>query len=195
MILNLRAINLKYYLHLGDYILQLIYNLFYFERVIIVKYGDIVVYGNSIGSIVFDSGVNKFTENGVARFLPMKYGRYYASDLKVVTDNDVREATDDEKIIFIKSLVDWLGTIEKVHVIEDYQIVEINGKRDRGKLFSVFLNFKHKNASYLSLESAMIGAIAAKFELDNRVVDFVGKMMGLDHYEEGLEIAEKLSQV
>ena len=56
-----------------------------------MKYGDIVVYKNQIGTVV--KSENDF------KFHPCNYGNCYFSELNTITDEDVREATHDEKLI------------------------------------------------------------------------------------------------
>ena len=89
-----------------------------------MKYGDIVVYNGVIGKVVTDYD-NK--EN--FKFLPCNYGSYYSSDLETITDDDVREATHEEKIELISKEYTW-GDVVKVHCIGEYQIVESIGMRD-----------------------------------------------------------------
>lgn len=55
-----------------------------------MKYGDIVVYKNQIGTVVKSESDFKFH--------PCNYGRCYFSELNTITDSDVREATHDEKV-------------------------------------------------------------------------------------------------
>ena len=65
-----------------------------------MKYGDIVVYKNQIGTVV--KSENDF------KFHPCNYGSCYFSELNTITDDDVREATHEEKLELISqdSIVD-----------------------------------------------------------------------------------------
>lgn len=58
-----------------------------------MKYGDIVVYKNQIGTVVKNE--NDF------KFYPCNYGSCSFSLLDTITDKDVREATHDEKLELI----------------------------------------------------------------------------------------------
>ena len=80
-----------------------------------MKYGDIVVYKNQIGTVV--KSENDF------KFHPCNYESCYFSELDTVTDSDVREATPDEKLELIEKEFTW-GNVIKVHCIGEYQIVE-----------------------------------------------------------------------
>ena len=59
-----------------------------------MKYGDIVVYNNQIGTVV--KSENDF------KFHPCNRGCCSFSLLDTITDNDVREATNDEKLELIE---------------------------------------------------------------------------------------------
>lgn len=77
-----------------------------------MKYGDIVVYKNQIGTVV--KSENDF------KFHPCNYGRCYFSELNTITDSDVREATHDEKLELIEKEFTW-GNVIKIHCIGEYQ--------------------------------------------------------------------------
>ena len=80
-----------------------------------MKYGDIVRYGNRIGKVVTDRETNTF------RFLPCGHGSCYFSALDIVTENDVIEATHEEKVKLITEEYTW-GEVVKVHCIGEYQM-------------------------------------------------------------------------
>lgn len=78
-----------------------------------MKYGDIVVYNGVIGKVVKDRETKTF------RFLPCCYGSYYSSNLDVITEENIREATHEEKIELISKEYIW-GEVVKVHCIGEY---------------------------------------------------------------------------
>lgn len=69
-----------------------------------MKYGDIVVYKNQIGTVV--KSENDF------KFHPCNYGGCYFSELNTITDEDVREATPDEKLELIRKEFTWSKVID-----------------------------------------------------------------------------------
>ena len=83
-----------------------------------MKSGDIVIYKDEVGTVVTD-----YDNRDILRFLPCNYGRYYSSELDVITENDVREATHEEKLDLIKREYHW-GKVIKIHCVGEYQIVE-----------------------------------------------------------------------
>ena len=65
-----------------------------------VHVGDIVVTCDKrqeLGTIVTDSD-----DKTKWRFLPVKHGRYYSRELREITAKDVRPATFDEKVLYLK---------------------------------------------------------------------------------------------
>ena len=58
-----------------------------------MKSGDIVIYKNEVGTVVTD-----YDNREVMRFLPCNYGIYSTSRLKAITEDDIREATHEEKL-------------------------------------------------------------------------------------------------
>lgn len=137
-----------------------------------MKPGDIVVYNGRIGKVVKD--INGF------RFKPMSYGRYYISDLDMIFDNGVREATHEEKLRLIKEEFVW-GYVTNIHCIGEYQIVEYQDKNTHEILWHGYVNYKDTNCSYSSLDSALIGCIGIKYEgLGGRASMYFEKMIGLE---------------
>lgn len=87
-----------------------------------MKYGDIVVYNNEIGKVV-----TAMRDKDVFRFLPCNRGTCSFSELDIITEENTREATHEEKIELITKEYTW-GDVVKVHCIGEYQIVEAIGK-------------------------------------------------------------------
>lgn len=136
------------------------------------KYGDIVVYKNQIGTVV--KSENDF------KFHPCNYGSCYFSELDTITDNDVREATHDEKLELIEREFKW-GNVIKIHCIGEYQIVECFYKRDKKTHYHGYINYNDISRSYLSLDSALIGCIGYKHEGGNgKAAMYFEKMIGLE---------------
>ena len=86
--------------------------------------------------------------------------------MDTITDNDVREATHEEKIELISKEYTW-GEVVKVHCIGEYQIVEAIGKRDGEVHWHGYINYRDTNTGYSSLDSALVGCIGIKYEGGN----------------------------
>lgn len=137
------------------------------------KAGDIVVskYGiiRTIGTIISNNGELYFRPAGL---------RHYTMDiLELASESDLREATIEEKVIFIRSEFVW-GEIKNVHLIDDYQIIEFYD-RDDEKRYQSYVNFKDTHCSYESLEEAIVGAISYKYDGCNSKADiYFWRMVG-----------------
>lgn len=125
-----------------------------------MKYGDIVVYNDMIGKVVEDRETKTF------RFLPCGHGSCYFSTLDIITEENIREATHEEKIELISKEYTW-GDVVNVHCIGEYQIVEAIGKRDEEVQWHGYINYRDTNTSYSSLDSALVGCIGIKYEGGN----------------------------
>lgn len=127
-----------------------------------MKSGDIVVYKNEVGTVVSD-----YENKDILRFLPCNYGRYYSSELDAITENDVREATHEEKLELIEREYHW-GRVIKIHCVGEYQIVEaIRDDKDENVHYHGYINYDDTNTSYSSLDSALVGCIGRKYEGGN----------------------------
>ena len=136
-----------------------------------MKYGDIVVYNNQIGTVV--KSENDF------KFYPCNSGYCSFSLLDTITDNDVREATHDEKLELIEKEFTW-GNVFQIHCIGEYQIVEYIGERDSKKHYHGYINYSDTNHSYSSLDSALIGCIGYKHEgCNGKAAMYFEKMIGM----------------
>lgn len=137
-----------------------------------MKYGDIVVYNNQIGMVV-KSG-NNF------KFHPCNRGCCSFSLLDTITDNDVEEATHDEKLELIEREFGW-GNVIKIHCVGEYQIVEYIDKKDKNTYYHGYIHYKDINVSYLSLDSALVGCVGYKYEGGNgKAAMYFDKMIGLN---------------
>lgn len=136
-----------------------------------MKNGDFVVYKNQIGTVV--KSKNDF------KFYPCNCGYCSFSLLNTITDNDIREATHDEKLELIEKEFIW-GNVTKIHCIGEYQIVEYIGKEDNKICYHGYINYSDTSHSYLSLDSALVGCIDYKYEGGNgKAAMYFGKMIGL----------------
>ncbi len=136
-----------------------------------MKYGDIVVYNNQIGTVV--KSENDF------KFHPCNRGRCSFSRLDTITDNDIREATHDEKLELIEKEFTW-GNVIKIHCIGEYQVVENVRKKENKTYYHGYINYHDTNNSYSSLDSALIGCIGYKYEGGNgKAAMYFDKMIGI----------------
>ena len=124
-----------------------------------MKSGDIVIYKDEVGTVVTD-----YDNKDILRFLPCNYGRYYSSELDEITENDVREATHEEKLDLIRREYHW-GEVIKIHCVGEYQIVEAS--KDEKVHYHGYINYNDINKSYYSLDSALVGCIGYKHEGGN----------------------------
>lgn len=137
-----------------------------------MKYGDIVVYKNQIGTVV--KSENDF------KFHPCDYRSCFFSELSTITDDDVREATHDEKLELIEREFAW-GSVIKIHCIGEYQVVEYVHKKKNKTYYHGYIHYRNTNHSYLSLDSALIGCIGYKHEGGNgKAAMYFEKMIGLE---------------
>lgn len=138
-----------------------------------MKSGDIVIYRGEVGTVVTD-----YDNREVMRFLPCNYGTYSTSRLKAITEDDVREATHDEKIDLIEREYHW-GEVVKIHCVGEYQIVE--AIKDQKMHYHGYINYKDTNTSYYSLDSALVGCIGRKHEGGNgKAAMYFCKMIGMN---------------
>ena len=137
-----------------------------------MKYGDIVVYKNEIGKVV--------TSDGLFKFKPCNSGSCYYSDLDTITEDDVREATHEEKIELITKEYTW-GDAVNVHCIGEYQIIEAIGRNGEVHWHG-YINYRDVNTSYSSLDSALIGCIGIKYEGGNgRAAMYFCRMVNMNY--------------
>ena len=127
-----------------------------------MKYGDIVVYNDVIGKVVTAMGDDK----GTFRFLPCNRGTCSFSSLDIITEENTREATHEEKVELITKEYVW-GKVVNVHCIGEYQIVEAIGKNDGEVQWHGYINYCDTNTGYSSLDSALVGCIGIKYEGGN----------------------------
>lgn len=138
-----------------------------------MKSGDIVIYKNEVGTVVTD-----YDNREVMRFLPCNYGTYSTSRLNAITEDDVREATYEEKLDLIKREYHW-GEVVKIHCVGEYQIVEAT--KDQKIHYHGYINYKDTNTSYYSLDSALVGCIGRKYEGGNgKAAMYFCKMIGVN---------------
>lgn len=134
-----------------------------------MKSGDIVVYKGNIGKVVISEKVFKFK--------PCNSGSCYYSQLDTIIEDDVREATHEEKLQFIAEEYTW-GKVIKIHCIGEYQIVE--AIKDNKSQWHGYINYLDTNVSYLSLDSALVGCIGIKYEGGNgKAAMYFNKMVGM----------------
>ena len=99
--------------------------------------------------------------------------------MDTITDNDIREATHDEKLELIEKEFTW-GNVFQIHCIGEYQIVEYIDKKNNKTYYHVYINYLDTNNSYSSLDSALIGCIGCKYEGRNgKAAMYFEKMIGL----------------
>ncbi|KAI4445308.1 hypothetical protein C823_007815 [Eubacterium plexicaudatum ASF492] len=138
-----------------------------------MKSGDIVIYKSEVGTVVTD-----YDNREVMRFLPCNYGTYSTSRLKAIAEDDIREATHEEKLDLIEREYHW-GEVVKIHCVGEYQIIE--AIKDQKIHYHGYINYKDTNTSYYSLDSALVGCIGRKHEGRNgKAAMYFCKMIGMN---------------
>lgn len=138
-----------------------------------MKSGDIVIYKSEVGTVVTD-----YDNREVMRFLPCNYGTYSTSRLKAIAEDDIREATHEEKLDLIEREYHW-GEVVKIHCVGEYQIIE--AIKDQKIHYHGYINYKDTNTSYYSLDSALVGCIGRKHEDGNgKAAMYFCKMIGMN---------------
>lgn len=136
---------------------------------------NIIKYNGQLGSIV-----NDYNNKEVKRFLPCRYGSYHSKDLEIINFDKVEETSFEEQIKYIEKQYNW-GQVIETHTIGEYQIIEAVEKGSNSKrLFSAYLNFKSISCSYYSLDEALVGLLAYKYDgCNSRADGYFCKMIGL----------------
>jgi hypothetical protein len=116
---------------------------------------NIVRYNGQLGETLNDGDI--------LRFLPVEKTSYSLSLLDAVTESDITEASEADKIAFIKTRFVW-GRIVKVHTVGEYQIIEYVDRHSNKNRFSGYINYDDLCRSYESLDAALAGVIAIKYE-------------------------------
>lgn len=135
-----------------------------------MKENDIVIYKGQIGKIVTSDMKFKFKPCTII-------GNCYYSDLDTVTDDDVKEATHEEKIEYLKAMFIW-GDVINIHCIGEYQIIEAeyNGNIE----YHGYINYNDMHFSYKSLDEALIGIIGIKYDgRETTAPYYFAKMVGM----------------
>lgn len=137
-----------------------------------LKCGDIVVYKEQIGIVVKSGELLKFKE--------CNSGCCSYSSLDSISEREIRRATEEEKIEYIKREFSW-GKIRKVHCIGEYQIIEYMRTMENRICYHGYINYRDTNVGYYSLDSALIGCIGMKYEGGNgKAAMYFEKMIGIN---------------
>lgn len=132
-----------------------------------IRNGEIVKYNNVVGRIEYREGgfmlISIYNKNMVG-----------IDNLDILTT-----ATDEEKLTYIADEVKegFSAKVVKVHIIGDYQFVEITINEDSH--YIVFVDFIDINRICYSLDSAIIKAIAYKNDT-MKYCDSACKLLDID---------------
>lgn len=137
---------------------------------------NIFVRNGELGMIVED-----FVDSKKKRFLPCGHGAYSTSKLEEISveNDDIRPATSDEKMDFIKREYHHKDKIINTYEVGDYQIVEYI--TPTGTLvFNPYIDYSDIHRIYESLDAALLGVMAYKYEGCNYHVDkYMCKLLGI----------------
>jgi hypothetical protein len=101
---------------------------------------------------------------GVELFYPSGYGNYYESNLEKLTEIEYREGTQEDYVKYIEKDFVW-GEVVKTHILGEYQIIEyVDIDNCSSTEYQAYINYEDTNSSYDSLEKAITGAIAYKYD-------------------------------
>lgn len=126
-------------------------------------------------------------------FHPVNFGRYYYSQLDAVTENDLEEATFDEKVEYLKKEFSW-GEVLEVHSIGEYIIFKYKEKKsdhisdeayekENHISYHSYTDFKDDCRGYATLDQAIIGAISSKYDGSDRAFGYICRMLDMDNYK------------
>ena len=141
-----------------------------------MKINEIVRFNGQLGTIVDD-----YDNKDIFKFLPVNYGRNFSKDLETITEETIEPASFEDKLLYLKKGFNW-GKIIKIQAIGDYQIIEyISCSSGKGEpSFHSYVDFKDTNHSYNTLEQALIGVIAHRFDgVNSRAAGYFCKMIGI----------------
>ena len=137
---------------------------------------NIFVRNGELGMIVED-----FVDSKKKRFLPCGHGAYSTSKLEEISveNDDIRPATSDEKMDFIKREYYHKDKIINTYEVGDYQIVEYI--THTGTLvFHPYIDYSDIHRIYESLDAALLGVMAYKYEGGNYHADkYMCKLLGI----------------
>jgi hypothetical protein len=147
---------------------------------------NIVRYKGQLGTVVSD-----YNNREIKKFLPINYGSYYSDRLDTINTDFLEEASFDEKIEFIEKSFSW-GKVIKVHVIGEYQIIEYETKINKDINFHPYINFCDIGHSYYTLDEALIGVIAYKYDgANSQAFYYVTRMLGSDIHKDAKNYYEE----
>ena len=93
-------------------------------------------------------------------------------EFPIITKKDTIEDADDyQKELWLLSECEWLGQPITAHKIGEYQIVEYKNRETNEHNFTTFINYKSLSHSYNTLDAAIAGCIAYKYEGCNHAAD------------------------
>lgn len=139
---------------------------------------NIVRYNGRLGEVIFKG--NK--QDGEARFRPADdRGTYSFSDLEVIVDapNTVTLPSSEDCVDFLKERFVW-GTILRVYTIAEYTIFRYRSNHTSEVSYHAYIDNCDTNTSYDTLDLAIIGCIALKYEgLNSQATKYIGKMLDM----------------
>lgn len=130
---------------------------------------SIIVRNGELGMIVKDH-----VDSKKKRFLPCGHGAYSMSNLEEISEenDDIRWATPDEKMDFIKREYHNKDRIINTYEVGDYQIIEYTIYNPHGKLlYHPYIDYSDIHRIYNSLDAALLGIMAYKYEGCNYHID------------------------
>ena len=116
-------------------------------------------------------GIIKFDENSNMKFLSAneeKQSCYCSDDLPIIQENNIIQATHDEKIEYLKQIFSW-GEITQVYSMGEYIIFKYISPE--GTMYYPYINYKDVGRSYDKLDQAIVGLITYKYDGENTQAD------------------------
>lgn len=93
----------------------------------------------------------------------------------------MKEEQEEVKLTLGKLMEDFsFGDVEGVYEIGEYHIFEVQPRRGGDKEYHTYRNFKRDGRFYSSLDEALVGMVAVKYEgANSRAGYYFGRMVGI----------------
>lgn len=137
-----------------------------------MKERDIVKYKGELGRVIIGTNDKK----GQHLFYPAGKRSYWERALATITEDDVTEATPEEKIEYLKLGFHW-GTVKSVEVINNGEYVIFESINGTESTFHSYLNFEYICKGSTTLDGAIINLLAHKYDGCNSQAGYMFERM------------------
>lgn len=138
-----------------------------------MKERDIVKYKGALGRVI----IGQYDKKGEYLFYPAGNRSYWERALATITEDDVTEATLEEKIVYLKMGFHW-GTVKSVEIINKGEYVVFESDES---MFHSYLNFEDICKGSRTLDGAIINLLAHKYDGCNSHAGYlIERMLQMD---------------